>query len=267
VRKFTSKDLPKIRQSWRSWQACVSNEESWYSKASYAGKRWSSTSELCEIGNDWTRSRWDADTTSVTHTTSSDRIAINISTEELQILTGVFKRNANELKKKMWWKNIKVHSCSALYLPFATVRIRMVDPALLISSMSEYPNLASFATISHRCGLSLLLSLLWFSRSLSELQFPTLRALRLQPRRTITKGEDSSLPLSLTLSPSLLFLTLSAISWTKYHRCLSLFSVVARRHCAVRLQFITHKARLLGTRVLSSYSSPIDSSTMCIERF
>ena len=28
--------------------------------------------------------------------------------EELQQQAGVFKRNANELKKKMWWKNIKV---------------------------------------------------------------------------------------------------------------------------------------------------------------
>lgn len=28
--------------------------------------------------------------------------------EELQQQAGVFKRNANELKKKMWWKNIKM---------------------------------------------------------------------------------------------------------------------------------------------------------------
>ena len=34
--------------------------------------------------------------------------SICIRTEELQQQAGVFKRNANELKKKMWWKNIKV---------------------------------------------------------------------------------------------------------------------------------------------------------------
>ena len=31
-----------------------------------------------------------------------------MKTEELQQQAGVFKRNANELKKKMWWKNIRV---------------------------------------------------------------------------------------------------------------------------------------------------------------
>ncbi len=30
------------------------------------------------------------------------------TTEELQQQAGVFKRNANELKNKMWWKNMKV---------------------------------------------------------------------------------------------------------------------------------------------------------------
>lgn len=29
--------------------------------------------------------------------------------EELQQQAGVFKRNANDLKKKMWWKNMKVY--------------------------------------------------------------------------------------------------------------------------------------------------------------
>jgi hypothetical protein len=29
-------------------------------------------------------------------------------TEELQQQAGVFKRNANELKNKMWWKNMRV---------------------------------------------------------------------------------------------------------------------------------------------------------------
>ena len=35
-------------------------------------------------------------------------INLFFSSEELQLQAGVFKRNANELKKKMWWKNIKV---------------------------------------------------------------------------------------------------------------------------------------------------------------
>lgn len=38
----------------------------------------------------------------VTHLTSCNFI------EELQQQAGVFKRNANELKNKMWWKNMKV---------------------------------------------------------------------------------------------------------------------------------------------------------------
>ena len=29
-------------------------------------------------------------------------------TEELQQQAGVFKKNANELKNKMWWKNMKM---------------------------------------------------------------------------------------------------------------------------------------------------------------
>jgi hypothetical protein len=33
---------------------------------------------------------------------------IEKAAEELQQQAGVFKRNANELKKKMWWKNIKM---------------------------------------------------------------------------------------------------------------------------------------------------------------
>jgi ABC-type nitrate/sulfonate/bicarbonate transport system permease component len=48
----------------------------------------------------------------------------------------VFKRNANELKKKMWWKNIKVFTGCALYLPPATVRMihHMAQPTPLNSS-------------------------------------------------------------------------------------------------------------------------------------
>jgi hypothetical protein len=34
--------------------------------------------------------------------------SIEKAAEELQQQAGVFKRNASELKKKMWWKNIKM---------------------------------------------------------------------------------------------------------------------------------------------------------------
>lgn len=34
--------------------------------------------------------------------------SIEKAAEELQQQAGVFKRNANELKNKMWWKNIKM---------------------------------------------------------------------------------------------------------------------------------------------------------------
>lgn len=41
--------------------------------------------------------------------TSFDSINFSfLFSEELQQQAGVFKRNANELKKKMWWKNIKM---------------------------------------------------------------------------------------------------------------------------------------------------------------
>ena len=40
----------------------------------------------------------------------------NILLEELQQQAGVFKRNANELKNKMWWKNIKVCSTDLVCL-------------------------------------------------------------------------------------------------------------------------------------------------------
>ena len=45
----------------------------------------------------------------VTHLTSCNFI------EELQQQAGVFKRNANELKNKMWWKNMKVGGCMSDY--------------------------------------------------------------------------------------------------------------------------------------------------------
>jgi hypothetical protein len=42
---------------------------------------------------------------------------VNNNTEELQQQAGVFKRNATELKKRMWWKNLKVTIISMLTLP------------------------------------------------------------------------------------------------------------------------------------------------------
>ena len=35
--------------------------------------------------------------------------SIEQAAEQLQQQAGVFKRNAHELKKRMWWKNLKVH--------------------------------------------------------------------------------------------------------------------------------------------------------------
>lgn len=37
--------------------------------------------------------------------------SIEKAAEELQQQAGVFKRNATELKKRMWWKNLKVNHC------------------------------------------------------------------------------------------------------------------------------------------------------------
>ncbi len=38
-----------------------------------------------------------------------------IIVEELQQQAGVFKKNANDLKNKMWWKNMKVYYYLSLY--------------------------------------------------------------------------------------------------------------------------------------------------------
>jgi hypothetical protein len=43
------------------------------------------------------------------------RCPLNSYVEELQQQAGVFKRNANELKNKMWWKNMKVGGCMSDY--------------------------------------------------------------------------------------------------------------------------------------------------------
>ena len=42
--------------------------------------------------------------------------SIEKAAEELQQQAGVFKRNANELKKKMWWKDMKVSICFVLLI-------------------------------------------------------------------------------------------------------------------------------------------------------
>ncbi len=57
--------------------------------------------------------------------------SIEKAAEELQQQAGVFKRNANELKKKMWWKNIKV-SFRPLY------QIMLTDLKLLPTDEVDY---------------------------------------------------------------------------------------------------------------------------------
>lgn len=52
--------------------------------------------------------------------------SIEKAAAELQQQAGVFKRNANELKKKMWWKNIKV---SAVNQPLSLLFIVPILPA------------------------------------------------------------------------------------------------------------------------------------------
>ena len=57
--------------------------------------------------------------------------AVSKSTvEELQQQAGVFKRNANELKKKMWWKNIKV--------TFFLVKDAFCDCSLILQNPSAF---------------------------------------------------------------------------------------------------------------------------------
>jgi hypothetical protein len=60
-----------------------------------------------------------------------------IHTEELQQQAGVFKRNANELKKKMWWKvcmymyvcmstNVYVYECVHMYMYVYYIHIYLI---------------------------------------------------------------------------------------------------------------------------------------------
>ena len=48
--------------------------------------------------------------------------SIEKQAEELQQQAGVFKRNANELKNKMWWKNMKVNTHSSMsYMVYISI--------------------------------------------------------------------------------------------------------------------------------------------------
>ena len=54
------------------------------------------------------------------------------ATEELQQQAGVFKRNANELKKKMWWKNIKV-----LFLSHFSLFVIFLKPPTMLNTFID----------------------------------------------------------------------------------------------------------------------------------
>ncbi len=44
---------------------------------------------------------------------------IEVQSEELQQVAGIFKRNATNLRKKMWWKNFKMKA--AIFFIFASI--------------------------------------------------------------------------------------------------------------------------------------------------
>jgi hypothetical protein len=56
---------------------------------------------------------------------------IELKSEELDQSAGIFKKNASELRKKMWWKNFKMKA--AIFLIIASVLAIVISIAVYIS--------------------------------------------------------------------------------------------------------------------------------------
>jgi hypothetical protein len=56
---------------------------------------------------------------------------IELKSEELQQSAGIFKKNATELRKKMWWKNFKMKA--AIFLIIASILAIVIFIAVYIS--------------------------------------------------------------------------------------------------------------------------------------
>ena len=56
---------------------------------------------------------------------------IELKSEELQQSAGIFKKNASDLRKKMWWKNFKMKA--ALFLIVASILSIIIAVAVYVS--------------------------------------------------------------------------------------------------------------------------------------
>ena len=56
---------------------------------------------------------------------------IELKSEELQQSAGIFKKNASDLRKKMWWKNFKMKA--ALFLIIAAILSIIIAVAVYVS--------------------------------------------------------------------------------------------------------------------------------------
>jgi hypothetical protein len=56
---------------------------------------------------------------------------IELKSEELQQSAGIFKKNASELRKKMWWKNFKMKA--AFFLIIASILAIIISIAVYVS--------------------------------------------------------------------------------------------------------------------------------------
>ncbi len=60
---------------------------------------------------------------------------IEVQSEELQQVAGIFKRNATNLRKKMWWKNFRMKV--AIFFIFASILSIIIGIAIYVSKSNK----------------------------------------------------------------------------------------------------------------------------------
>ena len=60
---------------------------------------------------------------------------IEVKSEELQQVAGIFKRNATDLRKKMWWKNFKMKA--AIFFIIASILSIIIGVAVYVSKSNQ----------------------------------------------------------------------------------------------------------------------------------
>lgn len=61
--------------------------------------------------------------------------SIEVKSEELQQVAGLFKRNASDLRKKMWWKNFRMKA--AIFFIFASILSIIIGVAVYVSKSNQ----------------------------------------------------------------------------------------------------------------------------------